>query len=77
MTDETPAPESPASPEAVHVNNVTTLKARIEADLAELETEIEAEAKKGSGFATRELAVARTKLQEGLHWIEDHLKKLL
>lgn len=63
----------PTEAVAVHIAAVTDLQTRLKADLAELEAEIA----KGDSALTRELAKARTDIEQGLLWIEAHLKKLI
>jgi hypothetical protein len=63
---------SPAAPAPVDHNAV--LKA-LETEATDLLHRIAAEAGKEEGVLTRELALAKTKLEEFVQWVEAHFRK--
>lgn len=75
MSEEAQAaqPAAAAAPEHPAVDSTQVLIDEGEAYLLKIEAEI----KKGEGFASRELSLVKTKVEEALLWLSQHLSKLV
>jgi hypothetical protein len=70
----TPTPAAPAAATPAAPDHAAALKT-LETEATDLLHRIAAEVGKEEGVLTRELALAKTKLEEFVQWVEAHFKK--